>query len=207
MWLGLRQRGGGGEGRWLQSCVYTWDWTTEGLVLVSLGSSLLVLADSCSQGPTSALSRCSHLLLYSSLQPGCRRLRNPAGVWVCKPGHSGLSFLLSCQINKTMGKQVKKGLERQRVSALASVRQVKSPSVKQNLFPLPFKMWRTGVPQLWVPRSQPAAFSSARAPKTLLVFTLDSRCQEDQEKETAKAHWNRCSMKARIFILYSKHLC
>ena len=51
-----------------------------GLVLVSLGSSLLVLADSCSQGPISALSRCSHLLLYGSLHPGCRRLRNPAGV-------------------------------------------------------------------------------------------------------------------------------
>ena len=38
-----------------------------------------------------------------------------------------------------MDKQVKKGLESQRVSALASVRQVKSPSVKQNLFPLPFE--------------------------------------------------------------------
>lgn len=43
-----------------------WDGTTEGLVHVSLVLGLLVLADSCSQGPASALPRCSHLP-----QPGC----------------------------------------------------------------------------------------------------------------------------------------
>lgn len=44
---------------------------------------------------------------------------------MCKPGHSVLSFLLSYQIHKTMDKQGRKGLEKQTVSALASVRQVK----------------------------------------------------------------------------------